>query len=398
MSGALRFVAGNRAARSTGLCLIAYGISVSATLPYQSLYAVKELGMSGPAFALLMSAVSVASVAAAVGLGAVSDTLRDRRPLVRALALVGALGYGAIWLGQSAAIYVAAMLALVPLSRAVTPLLFSGLRRELSELRSGQIIAVNSLLRTLLAGAWVVTPAFAAWWVSGSKSLAAVFLIAAAASFAVFLAYLTMPAPHANAEPAARLPFSGLMRLIGSPPVLLRVLAISLGSGAHALHGLLHPLIMTGPAHGSLQDVGLFAGMLAGLEIPFMLAWAEVARHRSVGFALTASLCIYCVYAVLLSGASAPWHLYALGILNSCGAAAILSLPMSYFQDLFEDRPGLGSSLVPVVSFFGGLISAAGFALGTMLGGYLQSALIVSALCAAGALLIARADRLQRPG
>ena len=123
------------------------------------------------------------------------------------------------------------------------------------------MLSVNSLLRTFLAGAWVVTPAFAAWFVSGSQSLAAVFLIGAVASLSVFLLYLTLPAPKGNAEKAPRLPFGDLLRLIASRPVLLRVLAISLGSGAHALHGLLHPLIMTGPAHGTLRDVGLFAGI-----------------------------------------------------------------------------------------------------------------------------------------
>ena len=398
MIDALRFVAGHRFVRTTALCLIAYGIAVSSTIPYQSLYAVKELGMGNGAFSAFMSAVSVVSVIAAVGLGAVSDTLRDRRPLVLVLALAGALGYGAIWLGQSVAAYVIAMLTLIPLSRAITSLLFSGLRRELPGLDAGQMLSVNSLLRTFLAGAWVVTPAFAAWFVSGSQSLAAVFLIGAVASLSVFLLYLTLPAPKGNAEKAPRLPFGDLLRLIASRPVLLRVLAISLGSGAHALHGLLHPLFMTGPAHGTLRDVGLFAGMLAGLEIPFMLVWAQVARKKSVSFALSASLAIYCVYAVLLAFATAPWHLFALGILNSCGAAAVLSLPMSYFQDLLADRPGLGSSLVPVVTFFGGLVSAAGFAIGAALGGYSQGAFIVAALCAASAFLIQRADRLGRPG
>ena len=397
MIEALRFVARQRFVRTTALCLIAYGIAVSSTIPYQSLYAVKELGMGNGQFSAFMSAVSVFSVIAAVGLGAVSDTLKDRRPLVLVLALAGALGYGAIWLGQSVAAYVIAMLTLIPLSRAITSLLFSGLRRELAGLDTAQILSVNSLLRTFLAGAWVVTPAFAAWLVSDSQSLAPVFMIGAVASLTVFLLYLTFPAPKGPIDQAERLPFFAVVRLIGTGPVLLRVLAISLGSGAHALHGLLHPLIMTGPAHGTLRDVGLFAGMLAGLEIPFMLVWAQVARRRSVSFALSASLAIYCVYAVLLAFATAPWHLFALGILNSCGAAAVLSLPMSYFQDLMADRPGLGSSLVPVVTFFGGLVSAAGFALGAAIGGYSHAAFIVAALCAASAFLIGRADRLGRP-
>ncbi len=35
------------------------------------------------------------------------------------------------------------------------------------------------------------------------------------------------------------------------------------------------------------------------------------------------------------------------------GAAAILSVPISYFQDMFPGRPGLGTSLYPMQTFLG---------------------------------------------
>jgi MFS family permease len=142
---------------------------------------------------------------------------------------------------------------------------------------------------------------------------------------------------------------------------------------------------MTGPAGGTKADVGIYAGLLAALEIPFMLFWSWYAGKSSISKALATALLIYTVYAVLMAFASTPWHLYAMGVLNSAGAAAVLSLPLSAFQNLFQDRPGLGTSLLPVMSFIGGVLSSAGFAIGTWVGGYSGTAFVIAALCLFGA-------------
>jgi MFS family permease len=150
---------------------------------------------------------------------------------------------------------------------------------------------------------------------------------------------------------------------------------------------------MTDVAGGTTQHVGLYAGALAALEIPFMFMWAEMARRRSIGTALMLALLVYAAYCGLLGFATAPWQMFAIAILNGCGAAAVLSLPISYFQDLFQDRPGLGTSLVPVVTFMGGLMGSAGFALGTAVSGYSGTAFVVGAMCLAGAGGLALLER-----
>jgi hypothetical protein len=42
-----------------------------------------------------------------------------------------------------------------------------------------------------------------------------------------------------------------------------------------------------------------------------------------------------------LTFATAPWQIYALTVPAATGAAALLSMPLTYFQDLFPGRPGL---------------------------------------------------------
>ncbi len=78
--------------------------------------------------------------------------------------------------------------------------------------------------------------------------------------------------------------------------------------------------------------------------------------------ALAAGTIIYAVFLSLLGFASEPWHLYALTLLAGMGASAIISIPITYLQDLIADRPGLGSALISVNIFASAGIGALVFA------------------------------------
>ena len=78
--------------------------------------------------------------------------------------------------------------------------------------------------------------------------------------------------------------------------------------------------------------------------------------------------------------ASVPWHIYALVPINACGTAAILSIPITYMQDLIADRPGLGSSLISVNTFVANGLSAAIFATGTSFTSYSGTAQFAAAI------------------
>ncbi len=366
------------------LALLGYSATIASTIPYQSVIGIKELGISNQAFAAFMFAGAIVNVAAAVSLGALSDLVRNRKPLVMLLAACGIAGYGMVYLVPTKLVFILAMLTLIPMARAAFSLLFGSVRHEMRDATPDEVTAVNSTVRATYAASWVVIPGLVGWWLASAPSLIPAFLIASLAALFTFFLYglFGHPAPTTGEKKSG---FLASLRLIATAPVMIRVLIIAIGSGAHTLHSTLHPLIMTGPAHGTTRDVGIYAGLLAGLEIPFMLFWSRVARARSTSFALTAALLVYALYAVLMSFATAPWHLYAIAILNSCGAAAVLSLPISAFQDMLKDRPGLATSLVPVMTFTGSMIGSAGFAFGTWVSDYSGTALVIVTLCLAGA-------------
>jgi predicted MFS family arabinose efflux permease len=94
------------------------------------------------------------------------------------------------------------------------------------------------------------------------------------------------------------------------------------------------------------------------------------------------------VFLSLLGFASEPWHLYALTLLAGIGAAAIISFPITYLQDLIADRPGLGSALISVNIFASAGIGALVFAAGTYVTGYPGTAILSAVTGLAGIAII----------
>jgi predicted MFS family arabinose efflux permease len=114
--------------------------------------------------------------------------------------------------------------------------------------------------------------------------------------------------------------------------------------------------------------------------------------------ALAIGTVIYIVYLLLLGLASAPWHLYALTLVSGIGAAALISIPITYLQDLIAERPGLGSALISVNIFLSAGLSALLFAIGTATSSYSGTAVIgaVAGLAGLGMLLFFDGARRRR--
>jgi MFS family permease len=174
-----------------------------------------------------------------------------------------------------------------------------------------------------------------------------------------------------------------------SPPVLVRVIAVALITSTVHVSDTILPLIVTGAAHGTVTDIGVLVGIVALLEVIFIVMWGRAQRMMNHVTALAIGTVIYIVYLLLLGLASAPWHLYALTLVSGIGAAALISIPITYLQDLIAERPGLGSALISVNIFLSAGLSALLFAIGTATSSYSGTAVIgaVAGLAGLGMLL-----------
>lgn len=184
-------------------------------------------------------------------------------------------------------------------------------------------------------------------------------------------------------------PLDGLALLL-TPGIALRILGVALISQVLHVNSSVLPMILTGQAQGHADDIGLIVGMVAGLEVVFMVFWAHVTRRLHLTQALLITAALYLAYQAALAFAAAPWQVYAASTVAGFAAAGIISLPISYLLDLIRDRPGLSASLIAVNMFAGGALGAAIFALGTAVGGYGLAALLsgLAGVLGAGLLVV----------
>jgi MFS transporter, SET family, sugar efflux transporter len=84
--------------------------------------------------------------------------------------------------------------------------------------------------------------------------------------------------------------------------------------------------------------------------------------------------------------------IWVMTVAGGIGGAAIITLPITYYQDLLQGRPGAGAAMLAVQKLVADVLAATAFFLGTTIGGYEVVALIGVALSVGGAALLVLAD------
>jgi MFS transporter, SET family, sugar efflux transporter len=375
--------------RRSTLMLFLCGVTGAATMPFLPVLGVRELGLADATLSLLLFTVSIAGLIAGVGMAVFSDMVGDRKVLIAATALAGVIGFGAIYLLPDVAVFVVASIVLIPIAGSGYSLLFATIRADTEAMAAPERATINAAVRAFFSAAWMLGPALMGLWLADAASVRPAWAFAALIS-AIALALALMMRPSMQKPATATRPgFVSSLLLAAEPRILGRVAAISLITGANILVTILQPLILIESVGGQLSDVGLVAGGCAALEIPFMLVWGSLLGRFNVITLMVAGGLIYTLFMLLLGFATAPWQIYLLLIPNAFGLAAILSLPLSYFQDLLAERPGLGTALNQIMQFLSQSLSALAFAIGAPLIGYSSSAFIGvgMALAGIGALL-----------
>ena len=177
-------------------------------------------------------------------------------------------------------------------------------------------------------------------------------------------------------DPKSGLRFAAAFRELARPGLLARIVAVGLITGSNQLYMAVFGLLIVKGIGGSTSDVGRFHGAIALLEIPFMLMCGLALRHMSKSGLIAAGGTIYAGFLFLFASMSSMTLTYLLVVPAAIGAAIILSISISYLQDLLAARPGAGGSLMAVSNFFGQMVAAGTFALGTAVTSYAGTAML----------------------
>lgn len=373
------------------------GCIYASTINYGSIVAIEALGLPNAAYSAILSVSSLVGAAASLAMGYLSDRIPDRRLLVIGCALTGALGLVLILSFRTQLAFIIAMCAIMPFGTAVFSQSFAYARSFYNREAPARAEFMNSVMRTIFAVAWTVVPPIVGW-VAVTNGVFSVYGIAVSAYIAcaiVFTVILRTPegrvaspqkAANANGTPAGPGIDPAIMAGIGGLLLILMASQINIVST---------PLLITITLGGSYADLGWFAGLAAGIELPFMLLWGYLLRWVPKYLIIACAALLFGLYLFLLSCATSVTDILWLQLLNGPATAALVSIPISYMQDAIRHRVGLSTSLLDVTRVAAVIASAGLFGLLTSARPDYPLMFVAAALLATtGAVILVTAHRL----
>ncbi len=376
--------------RVSMLAVFAFGFAGAATAPYQSVVGLRELGLSNGLYSALIFCAAAVNVIVSILLGNLADRLGEYRTMMLTVAIFGILGYGAVYVVPAQATFILSALFFLPVYGSLNSLLFANVRVATGGMKRNEVATVNSGVRAMISLSWVLVPGITGALLANSRTMLPAYLFAGLACAVCFgLIAVFLPRQSGTDKAATRhLSYLAALGEVISPPVFVRLIAVALITSTLHVNDTILPLIVTGAAQGTVADIGVLVGIVALLEVIFIVVWGRAQRIMSHVTALAIGAVIYIVYLLLLGHASTPWHVYALTLISGVGAAALISIPITYLQDLIAERPGLGSALISVNIFLSAGISALLFAIGTTASSYSGTAVIGAAAGLAGLAML----------
>lgn len=372
------------------------GITYASTLNYGAIVGIDNLGIPNAMFSVLLMASSLVSAFASVILGYVSDKLPDRRYLVILCALMGALGFGLIFIFRNQFAFIAAICVIMPFGGALFSQSFSFARAYNNVRDPARAEFLTSVLRTIFAVAWAIVPPVVGW-VAATSGVFNVYGVAAAAYLvcaAIFSLLLLEPTAKIGL-PAKAGADSSLPRAAIEPAVIVGIVGVTLIFMSTYINNVAVPLLITVSLKASFGELGIFSGLAAALELPFMILWGYALRWVSKHTMIVCAALLYALYLWLVSRATSMTELYWLQLINGPATAALMSIPISYLQDAIKGRVGLSTSLLDVVGVVSALASAALF--GAITAGapnYPLLFVIATGIAIAGAAILFAAHRI----
>jgi MFS transporter, SET family, sugar efflux transporter len=336
------------------------GLVSALILPTFSLYLQDEIGARPLLIGLPFAGMALASIFYNHFIGHRSDQLKDRRPLIGVLCVLGAFSCLVFafsrdyWLVASVAIFLFS-LAMVSFSQ----MLAYSLDYANRDVPENKVPLFNAIVRAQIAVAWVAGPPlgfFLATRIGFTNTysiVAASYLLIAIASYQFLPSLSTAKSAIKKIED-----HSTVLSKETKVALLFAVIGFSLLFGVNNAYLISLPLHLKNDLQIDPQWIGPVMGLAAGLEIPFMLLAGHFAARisviRLIYLAAFSALCLYSgVYF-----ATELWHFFALQIFNAVFIGVLVGLGVSVIQQLMPGQSGAASSLYTNTTHIGNLFSS----------------------------------------
>ena len=339
------------------------GVAFAAITPYRSIVGIEDLGLSNGLFAGVMTLNAIAGALTSVFIGWLSDRLPDRRWLVLLCAIAGAAAFAILWLIRTPLAFISVFCVLLPLGTALFSQSFSYSRAYYDKTEPKRSELLMSLLRSGFTLAWIIVPP-AAGWMAGKTSSFSVFGLAMMAhllaTLAVGLLWFAPKTMIVGSQSKGASSPSAPLRV--TPYKASGISGVVLGKTALQINLTVLPLIIIRDLGGSLEQVGLNAGFAALIEMPIMIFWGFLAMRVRKESILAFTALVFGLYFTCMWFAQSFIMVLIFQIPAAIAIAGLLSITISYLQEVFPERVGLSTSLLDVTTVISAMLAAMIFA------------------------------------
>ena len=381
--------------RLIAVALFFLGMHNASVYPYQSLIAIDRIGISKPAFALMLVLASASAVTASVLTGMLTDQHGHRRRIALITCLASTTGIAMMILRPGPLTLFVGQGILLPAAWSIYGQIFT-LARLASPVEGRARDAVMGTVRSMMSFGYLAMLVFWTFAFAYGVDEKSVYLSGGVASLVVALLVLfgwPRDGQTPWQDPKSGLRLRDALRDIANPHILTRLAMIGALSAPGSVFFVLISLVFEASPVRGASDVALYIGMLAGWEVPFMLILPRVTQHLRRGTVMSVAAIFYASHLALMPILGDTPLFWVLPLVSGASGSVIVMLPIAYYQDLIPGRPGTAAAMLAVQKLVVDVLTASVFALGFAVGGAETVALIGAGVGLAGAAGLYLADR-----
>ncbi|EKK5222364.1 sugar efflux transporter SetB [Cronobacter sakazakii] len=340
---------------SASFLIVAFltGIAGALQTPTLSLFLTEEVHARPAMVGFFFTGSAIIGIFVSQFLAGRSDRKGDRKSLIFACCLLGALACLLFAWNRNYFILLFVGVFLSSFGSTANPQMFA-LAREHADRTGREAVMFSSVLRAQVSLAWVVGPPLAYALAMGFGFQ--VMYVSAAAAFVLCALMVWCFLPSMRKEPlATTAPLEAPRR--NRRDALLLFSVCTLMWGTNSLYIINMPLYLINELRLPEKLAGVMMGAAAGLEIPVMLIAGFYARKFGKRFLMRVAVAAGVLFYLGMLTLHSPALLLALQLLNAIYIGILAGIGMLYFQDLMPGQAGAATTLYTNTTRVGWIIA-----------------------------------------
>ncbi|MEX5411827.1 sugar efflux transporter SetB [Atlantibacter hermannii] len=340
---------------SASFLIVAFltGIAGALQTPTLSLFLTTEVHARPAMVGFFFSGSAIIGIMVSQFLAGRSDKKGDRKSLIFACCLLGALASLLFAWNRNYFVLLFIGVFLSSFGSTANPQMFA-LAREHADKTGREAVMFSSILRAQVSLAWVIGPPIAYALAMGFGF--DVMYVSAAFAYVLCGAIVWFLLPSMRKTPV---PVSAKLEAPRSNrrDALLLFAACTLMWGTNSLYIINMPLYIINELHYPEKLAGIMMGTAAGLEIPTMLIAGYYARRCGKRFLMRIATVAGLLFYIGMLTFHHPIVLLGLQLLNAIYIGILAGIGMLYFQDLMPGQAGSATTLYTNTTRVGWIIA-----------------------------------------